>query len=299
MRSVLVFICLLVVGSPVWGQTEESLANWAARAGWNLRVTPNIVYKRANNYDCKLDVLAQGDPKTPRPTLIYIHGGGWVGGTKDHYVFFTAPYLAKGMNVVNVGYRLAEISPAPAAVADCRCALRWIYSHAQEYGFDLSRLVVSGHSAGGHLSLITGMLTAEAGLDNECPLDTVPPVKVAAIVNFYGITDVADVMEGPNRRNWAALWMGTLPNRRDVAKLVSPLNYVRPILPAIFTVHGDADQAVPYQHAVRLHEALKKAGVTEQLLTIPGGKHGGFTTEQQVMIQEAIFKFLKQQSLLP
>ena len=63
------------------------------------------------------------------------------------------------MNVVNVEYRLASVSLAPAAVEDCRCALHWVYDHAPEYGFDISKLVVEGHSAGGHLSLMTGMLT--------------------------------------------------------------------------------------------------------------------------------------------
>jgi len=73
------------------------------------------------------------------------------------------------MDFVNVEYRLASVALAPAAVEDCRCALRWVYQHAKEYGFDTSRLAVEGHSAGGHLSLMTGMLDASAGFDNECP----------------------------------------------------------------------------------------------------------------------------------
>ena len=79
------------------------------------------------------------------------------------------PYLEMGFAVVNVTYRLARVSEAPAAVEDCRCALRWVIQNAKEYGLDVNRLVVTGYSAGGHLALTTGMLPASAGLDRQCP----------------------------------------------------------------------------------------------------------------------------------
>ena len=65
------------------------------------------------------------------------------------------------MNTINIDYRLAEDSLAPAAVEDCRCALRWVYRHAKEYGFDTNKIVVAGESAGGHLALMTAMLDAK------------------------------------------------------------------------------------------------------------------------------------------
>ena len=77
--------------------------------------------------------------------------------------------------------------------------------------------------------------------------------KVAAIINWFGITDVADVIDGPHRANLAAQWLGSLRNRDEVARRVSPLTYVRAGLPPILTIHGDSDQLVPYQEPVRLH----------------------------------------------
>ena len=67
------------------------------------------------------------------------------------------PYLAMGFAVVNVDYRLAQVAPAPAAVEDGRCALRWVFRHAQQYSLDPERIVVGGMSAGGHLALLTAM----------------------------------------------------------------------------------------------------------------------------------------------
>ena len=86
--------------------------------------------------------------------------------------------------------------------------------------------------------------------------------------------------------------------RDEVAKRVSPLTYVRPGLPPILTIHGDADRVVPYQHAVRLHDALAKVSVPHQLLTIPGGGHGNFTPEQRTMIYVTIREFLAKHKLL-
>jgi acetyl esterase/lipase len=140
--------------------------------------------------------------------------------------------------------------------------------------FDTTKLVVTGHSAGGHLSLTTGMLPASAGLDRECPGGE--DLKVAAIVNWYGITDVVDILDGANTKEYAVAWLSSMPNRDEIARRVSPLSYVRKGLPPIITIHGDADPTVPYTHAVRLQEALNKAGIPNQLVTIPGGKHGGF-----------------------
>jgi acetyl esterase/lipase len=265
-------------------------ATSAAQSANRYQVVPNVTYLVANNYEDKLDIYKRRDTTEPQPTLIWIHGGGWTGGTKEAATMSLLPWFEMGWNVVNVEYRLARVSLAPAAVEDCLCALRWVAAQAATYGFDTSRLVVSGDSAGGHLALATGMIPENAGLDRECP--GVPLPKVAAIVNWYGITDVADLLDGPNLKPYAVAWMGSMPNRMEIAKRVSPLTYVRPGLPPLLTIHGDADPTVPYTHATRLHEALSKAGVTNQLLTIPGGKHGGFTPEERIKIFSTIQEFL-------
>jgi dipeptidyl aminopeptidase/acylaminoacyl peptidase len=161
----------------------------------------------------------------------------------------------------------------------------------------VQRIVVTGESAGGHLTLMSAMTPESAELDRQCAGNT-PVPRVAAAINWYGITDVNDVIDGPNKANLAVTWLGTLPNRAEVARRVSPLTYVRRDLPPIMTIHGDADRVVPYQHGVRLHEALNKVGVVNQLITIPGGGHGNFTPEQRTMIYSTIQQFLKKNGLM-
>lgn len=285
---------ILLYMVPVRAQLSPG-ATWAAHAANEFQVVPNITYLTANNYEDKLDIYQRRNATEPQPTLIYIHGGGWVNGSKEASQMSLIPWLEMGWNVVNVEYRLARVSLAPAAVEDCLCALRWVAAHAADHHIDTSRLVITGESAGGHLALTTGMIPESAGLDRECP--GVPLPKPAAIINWYGITDVADLLDGPNRKSYAVAWLSSMPNREEIARRVSPLTYVRTGLPPILTIQGDADPTVPYTHGVRLKEALTKADVPNELLTIPGGKHGGFTPEERTRIFATIRQFLSKHGL--
>jgi acetyl esterase/lipase len=310
-RKIAIGLGSLLIASVMHAQELDPVTKWATIAQYEFPLSTNISYQRANNVELKLDVITAGPRSVPRPTLIYFHGGGWLEGSKDGALFYMLPYLARGMNAVNVEYRMAPESLAPAAVEDARCALHWVYDHAQEYGFDTSRLVVSGHSAGGHLALMTGMLTPSAGFDNECRRltqdwrgNTIEDVKVAAIINFFGPTDVPKLLEGPAARNFAIRWLGNQPNRMEVASRVSPLSYVRPGLPPILTIMGDKDPIVAYSQGVSLHKALDGAGVPNQLLTILDGGHGStppfdWTRDQNLRAQSAVFLFLEKHGVLP
>jgi acetyl esterase/lipase len=279
------------------GEAEKA----AILVGQHFSAETNIVYKVANRYEAKLDLYRPRQAAGTTPVVMMIHGGGWLFGSKEDSVLYLLPYLQMGFAVVNVEYRMGSVSLAPAAVEDCLCALHWIGRNAKKYQFDLGKVVITGGSAGGHLALTTAMIPSSAGFENECAyeddqgwtgtfVDSRP--KVAAVVNWFGITDVADMIQGPNTHGYAVSWLGSVSNREDLARRVSPLTYVRPGLPPILTIHGDADKLVPYSHAVRLHEALTKAGVRNQLLTLPGAGHGGFTDEQELKAFEAVRAFL-------
>jgi acetyl esterase/lipase len=274
----------------------------------SYQVISNVTYRTVSNWEARLDVYQPRGLKGPNPTVMYFHGGGWTGGNKEGAAFSLLPYLQMGWSVVNVEYRLTDVALAPAAVEDARCALRWVFRNAKQYNFDTTRIVTTGNSAGGHLALITGMLPASAGLDNTCPGDraggasgpgpvNTDEMKVAAIVDWYGIADVNDLLGGANARSWAVAWLGVLPNRDELARMVSPLTYVRRGIPPVISVHGDADPTVPYAQKQRLHAALDKAGLPHELVTIPNGKHGGFSDEENMRAYASIRAFLTKHKL--
>jgi acetyl esterase/lipase len=293
--SALILAALVVLPSGVLAQLDDTQA-WASHLSNQYQVLPNVTYLTASNRDNKVDLYLPRGTDSPAPVLVYIHGGGWVGGSKESSVLRLVPWMEMGWAVVNVQYRLGEVSLAPAAVEDCLCALRWIIRNASNYNIDPERIVVTGNSAGGHLALTTGMVPASAGLDRQCPGSET--LSVAAIINWYGITDVGDLLDGPNTKSYAVEWMGSMPNRFEIAERVSPLTYVRSGLPPILTIHGDADPTVPYQHGVQLHEELSKVGVSNQLHTVPGGRHGGFNRTETIAIFETIQEFLSGNGLL-
>jgi acetyl esterase/lipase len=304
-----VLLGLLLVTLPpgAEGQVSEGLqavANIASR----YEVLPNQVYGTASGRELKLDVYRPREAGAAVPVVVLIHGGGWVAGAKEMSVLMLLPYLEMGWAAVNVEYRLGDVALAPAAVEDCRCALHWVGRNAKKHGFDVGKVVVTGGSAGGHLALTTGMLPASSGFDNLCAAEDDPAwtgpwqdqaPKVAAIVNWYGITDVAAMLQGPEARSYAISWFGSQPSREALGKQLSPVTWVRPGQPPVLTIHGDSDPIVPFAQAVRLHDALAKAGVKNRLLTIAGGKHGRFSREQSLLAYTTIREFLSGLGLDP
>jgi len=274
----------------------SSTAEWAVHAQNEYIVQANVTYLTASGYEAKLDVYRRRTT-TPQPTLVFYHGGGWISGTKEAAFMSIMPWLEMGWNVVNVEYRMARVALAPAAVEDAQCALRFVVNQAKNYNIDTNRIVVSGESAGGHLALAVGMIPASAGFTNICAgggftgSDTSVP-KVAAIINWFGITDVAEMLAGPNARAYAQEWLGSIPNRDAVAKSVSPITYVRADLPPILSIQGDQDPIVPYSQNVRLRDALVKAGAKAELFPIPGGGHGNFKPEERSRAYQKIREFL-------
>src|SRR5215467_11148760 len=107
-----IFLASIVVllQSAAWGQQLDPATRWATVGSYEFGYRPNIVYGKANTVDLRLDVITAGPKSEARPTLIYFHGGGWLEGTKESVMMYMLPYLARGMNTVNVEYRMAPES---------------------------------------------------------------------------------------------------------------------------------------------------------------------------------------------
>ena len=231
-------LVLVLFGAPDSARAQNDVTATINHIANMYTLVPNIAYRTVSNWEAKLDLIQPRGLTAPNPTLIYYHGGGWTAGTKESATISLLPYLQMGWSVVNVEYRLTDVALAPAAVEDGRCALRWVYKNAKQYNFDLKKIVTTGNSAGGHLALATGMLPASAGFDNTCAGDrsggsnalgpnNTEELKVAAIVDWFGISDVSELLSGPNMKSYAVAWLGALLNREEIAKQVSPITHVR------------------------------------------------------------------------
>jgi dipeptidyl aminopeptidase/acylaminoacyl peptidase len=145
-----------------------------------------------------------------------------------------------------------------------------------------------GGSAGGHLALMAAMTPASADLG--------PVTKIAAVIDFFGIADVADQLTGTGERPYSVAWIPEQPDRIALARRLSPIAYVRKGLPPILVLHGDADATVPYDQSVELVKALKSAGDDAELITVPGGGHG-FKPAEMEKLWPRIFQWLKKRKI--
>lgn len=249
----------------------------------------NVIYTTAPNWEGKMDIYLPSKEKGPTPVIINIHGGGWSSGTKDTQGGFT-PYFKAGFAVANIAYRLTGQATAPAAIEDTRCALIYLIKNANALNIDINKIVIMGGSAGGHLALMGGLLANDSRFDNNC-LD-LKNVKVAAIIDKYGIVDVGDQNYGKFRSGSEVKWLGEKVKDYEFIKSVSPIYQIKKDSPPIFIVHGDADPTVPYQQSVDLKKKLDEMGVKNEFLTIPGGLHGKFTSDQNNLMNDSILKFI-------
>jgi acetyl esterase/lipase len=219
----------------------------------------------------------------PKPTavVINIHGGGWNHGVKESQSGFSSFFKA-GLAVINIEYRLTGQATAPAAIEDTRCALIYLIKNAKDLNINADKIVIMGGSSGAHLALTGGLLGNDHRFDTNCT--GVENIKVAAIIDKYGITDVWDWGYGKKIRSKSAInWLGDKSKDEAFAKSVSPLCYVSKNSPPTFIVHGDADPTVPYQQSVDLHKELLEAGVKTEFMTIESDLHGKF--DIQTIIQ--------------
>ena len=262
-----------------------------------ITVRRDVTYATPPSGPLTLDVYRPAEARGASPVLLFFHGGGWVMGSKldalpeaypaPRYGERTwpsmLPYLRRGLAVVSVDYRLAHVAAAPAAVEDSRRALAWVAEHGAEYGLDPQRLVTIGASAGGHLALMVGFA---------------PESRVRGAIDLYGITDVPPLLATPDVRPWATEWIGTGADAQALARRMSPLTLVRAALPPVLIVHSDADAVVPYDQAERLAVALRNAGVSVDLVTLPGGVHGFLTPGEHQRLEQSVLEFLGRVGLL-
>lgn len=250
----------------------------------------DVVYTKVNNWEGRADLYIAPKAIAPTPVIINIHGGGWKSGEKETQGGFN-PFFKAGFAVANMEYRLSGQATAPAAIEDTRCMLIYLIQNAKKLNINPNKIIIMGGSAGGHLALMGGLLGNDHKFDSNCK--GVDNIKVAAIIDKYGIMDVWDWTYGPEHKSSSPkLWLGNKLKDEAFIKSVSPITYVNKNSPPIFIVHGDADPTVPYQQSVDLYKKLQDLGVKSQFITVAGGGHGKFEKAKNNEINEAILQFI-------
>ena len=254
------------------------LAATAVVARGEPRVVKDVEYARVNDDSLKLDLYLP--EKITPPLIVYVHGGAWKAGSKSDMPL--KALVNKGFAAVSVDYRLSTVAPFPAQAHDIKAAIRFLRAHASEYGYDASRIVIAGSSAGGHLAAIVGVTNGNKeleGTEGDCLKES---SSVQGIISLFGASNLMTILSQSTphgvsvRAPALQLLLGGQPNEKpELARLASPVNHVDAHDPPLLLIHGDADPQMPPEQSVELKKAYEAAGCQVQLEVIPGGKHGG------------------------
>jgi acetyl esterase/lipase len=233
-----------------------------------------------------LDIYYPASPaEKPLPLLVWIHGGGWQGGSKTQVPYLNQ--LTRGYVVASIEYRFSQKAKFPAQIQDCQAAIRWLRANAAKYSIDPQRIGVGGGSAGGHLAALVGT----SGGKKAFPMiggNEEQSARVQAVCDIFGPanfwTVVKQAEEDKNVKNifkwnqgdpYSNLIGAKLGEDKEKCEAVSPVHYVSGDNPPFLILHGDHDALVPFAQSVELAEGLASAGVEVTLQRLPGAGHGG------------------------
>lgn len=235
----------------------------------NVSAHPDLTYLTVANHELKLDLNLPRTTAKPAPLVVLIHGGCWMDGTRKEMGFYGVELAQRGYATASVDYRLSEEATYPAAVEDCRAAIRWLTDRAATYNIDPSRIALLGGSAGGHLVEYLGYAANTA--TKEHPQGPGPNVK--AIIPFYGWSDLTD--PSVSYQYYMELFLDKkYADAPTLYEEASPITHVDKEDPATLLLHGTIDTIVPITQAEKLAKKLEANNVPYLYAPFKGGYHG-------------------------
>ena len=237
----------------------------------------DIAFARAGGITLRLDVYRPRACPADAPTLLQIHGGAWVLGSKNEQGLPLMLQLAsRGWVCVSANYRLSPHATFPEHLIDCKRALQWIREHGREYGADPNFVVVTGGSAGGHLAALMALTANDPQYQ---PGFETADTSLQGCVAFYGVYDFTDRFGQQHHQGLARLlekrvMKASLAEARDAYERASPMSRVHEEAPPFFIIHGDQDTLVPVREAREFAQLLRGHSRNPVVYAeIPGAQH--------------------------
>lgn len=245
----------------------------AAAERYEVELKSDVEYGTGGGEKLQMDLALPKGAPSPRPAIVFIHGGGWAAGDRKSNASAIEHVARDGYIGATVSYRFAPKYVWPAQIEDCKCAVRYLRANAKKLDLDPLRIGAIGFSAGGHLSMMLGTMDPADKLEGEGG-NSDESSKVQAVVSYFGPTDFS-VEYPPASRNIVRKFIGgTLEEKRDEYKAASPVTYVNAGDAPMLLFQGTNDELVPHDQAFRMAEALTKAGVPGRVEILLGEKHG-------------------------
>jgi acetyl esterase/lipase len=272
----------------------------------------NIVYKIAEGDTLDLLLFLPGvKTEKPMPVMLFIHGGGWGGG--DKFKILGTPFLGTlkalldhGIACAAIEYRLTRTGKSTVydCVVDCKDAARFLMKNSAKYGLDAKRIGVWGDSAGGHLCLMTA-LAANKSFPGDESLEKYNP-QFVCVASYYPLTSFTktEYLKGSNfekPERFIPLLGGLLAEKQDLARLLSPVEWIGKNSPPVLLLHGELDKVLPIQQSTYLQEVGRAKGANVELLRVKNADHsfnGGHPDPSMDEINRIAAEYIIQKLLL-
>jgi acetyl esterase/lipase len=238
----------------------------------DITVQYNVRYREGASPSWVLDLaMPKAAAEKPRAAIVVIHGGGWIEGSRssfsganDRRPGHIFDFAQHGYVAVTIDYRLAKAAPFPAAVEDCKCAVRWLRANREKYNIDPERIGVWGNSAGGHLALMLALVDKSAGLEGDGPYQD-ESSAVQAAVSDSGPIDLAYQYEHKQVHTAIHAFLNGPPEGDRLAEYrrASPRSYLAAKLPPLMLIYGGFDTQVGIETADHFLEALRQGGAKD------------------------------------
>jgi pectinesterase len=244
----------------------------------SVRAVTDVTYIRRGAHDLKLDLYMPAARGTaPRPAIVFVHGGGWRTGVRANFAPLAIRMAERGYVAATIDYRLSPEAPYPAAIHDVKAAVRWVRTHAADYGVDQDRIAIAGGSAGGQIAALTGVTNDEPRFDPDGGPGAVPS-RVQAIVNIDGLSDFTSAEarkyeDDPAKQPSAAgAWFGgRYAEKAALWRDASPLFHVGPgTPPTLFIVSAQRRFSLGREE---MGAKLQALGVASQVVPVPDTPH--------------------------
>ncbi|MBL9144268.1 MAG: alpha/beta hydrolase [Verrucomicrobiaceae bacterium] len=253
--------------------------------------TRDIEYSNPDNQHLQVNLARPKNTSGLLPAIVCIHGGGFRAGKRESYDKLCLTLAEHGYAAITVTYRLAPQYKFPAAVQDCKTAVRWLRAHAAEYQIDPNRIGVTGGSAGGHLAQFLGVTAGVKQFEGEGNNDQ--SSAVSCVVNYYGPSDLTKSYgKSVDAAEVLPLFFGgDLSTKLKEHIIGSPLYWVTPLAAPTLCVHGTEDPYVAFEQATWIVDKLKASQVEATLMPIEGAGHGFKKPEDATRAEKALIDF--------
>lgn len=236
-------------------------------------LTEDVVYADAGGTPLRYDHYRPLAVSGPAPAVVVVHGGGWMRGDPSQAAGNALHFARRGIATISISYRLAPDATFPAPLDDVRHGLRHVRAHADELGIDPSRIAILGLSAGAHLTMLAHLARGIPSLEPTLPASLRDVAEdVRAVIVHYGPFDLSRRLAVDGYDPIAA-HLGPRVDDADWVRLASPVHHAAHATAPTLLIHGTGDTVVSWRQSERMHQALRDAGKSAELLLLDGAPH--------------------------